>query len=314
MKQRYYRLYILLLGLALLVAGAALAWVIVLNVNSLWLYAVGGGCAVLLFMLWRGASFLPEQIKYFLGCLLSHDTMSRFPLTRDTDLRHMYRDMNRIMQAYGNYQMELETKRLYYDRILRIMTHELRNGITPIISLSEDMLSRDYSPSDSHEAIEVIHEQSSAVKQLLDSYYELTHLPKPNCRQVDVRTMLLPLERLYPGRGISVQCAQGLHLHCDEGQIMQVINNLVKNAVEAQATAVTVIATSPEGSPRICISDNGPGIPSSKLEEIFLPFYTTKPTGCGIGLALSRQIMNLHNGTLTCSSNETGGATFILQF
>ena len=314
MKQRYYRLYILLVGVALLAAGAALAIGFAVGARPLWLIAGGVLCLALLYQLWRGASFMPEQVKYFLGCLLSHDTMSRFPQTRDRGLQHMYRDMNRIMQTYGNYQMELETKRLYYDRILRIMTHELRNGITPIISLSEDMLRRDYSPADSREAVEVIHEQCTSVKRLLDSYYELTHLPKPQYREVEVRQMLLPLERLYPHHDITVQCAQGLRLRCDEGQIRQVINNLVKNAVEASATSVSIIASCPEGQPRICISDNGPGIPSSKLEEIFLPFYSTKPTGCGIGLALSRQIMNLHNGSLLCSSNETGGASFILQF
>ncbi len=325
-KQKHYHLYMLIVGLMLIASGGLLmlAWL-----QGWSVLAIGGSvvlCLVSLYIMWQGASFLPDQVKYFLGCLRSKDTMSRFPDTRDGELRKMYEDMNLIMQKYGQSQMELETKRMYYDRILRIMTHELRNSITPIISLSEDMLQREYAPEDSHEAIEVIHEQCSSIKTFLESYYELTHLPKPEIKEVDAKSLLQHVERLYPDQGISIECVQGLKLQCDEGQIKQLLINLVKNALEAMGNdgmiklksdnmpAVMITASAPEGRPRITVSDRGPGIPADKREEIFLPFYTSKTGGSGIGLALSRQIMNLHKGSLTCSSNESGGAMFILQF
>lgn len=326
MKQHHYHLYMLGLALLLLASGALLSYGWVSGWNTLALVGCGAVCVVLLVVLWQGASFLPDQVKYFLGCLLNKETMSRFPQTHDAELRRMYEDMNRIMAAYGQSQMELETKRMYYDRILRIMTHELRNSVTPIISISEDMLRRDYSPEDTHEAVEVIHEQCSSIKQFLDSYYELTHLPKPQMREVEARSLLQHVERLYADVDISVQCTQGLRLLCDETQVKQILINLVKNAIEAigpdrlatlkeeNLPAITITASAPEGTPRITVSDRGPGIPSSKREEIFLPFYTSKSTGSGIGLALSRQIMNLHKGSLSCSTNEQGGASFILQF
>ena len=325
-KQKHYHLYMLLIGLMLIASGGLLmlAW------QCGWSGLAVGCCVVLclviLYIMWQGASFLPDQVKYFLGCLRSKDTMSRFPDTRDEELKKMYEDMNLIMQKYGHSQMELETKRMYYDRILRIMTHELRNSITPIISLSEDMLQREYAPEDSREAIEVINEQCTSIKTFLDSYYELTHLPKPEIKEVDAKSLLQHVERLYPDQGISIKCAQGLTLQCDENQIKQLLINLVKNAIEAMGSekvkevkserfpAVMITASAPEGRPRITVSDRGPGIPADKREEIFLPFYTTKTGGSGIGLALSRQIMNLHKGSLTCSSNESGGAMFILQF
>jgi len=325
-KQRHYHLYMLFVGLMLIASGGLLmlAW------QRGWGGLAVGGCVVIglyvLYLLWQGASFLPDQVKYFLGCLRSKDAMSRFPDTRDEDIKQMYADMNLIMQKYGQSQMELETKRMYYDRILRIMTHELRNSITPIISLSEDMLQRSYSPDDSREAIEVINEQCTSIKAFLDNYYELTHLPKPEIKEVDAKTLLQHVERLYSDQGISIECAQGLKLQCDEGQIKQLLINLVKNALEAigndkmkelkneRIPAVMITASAPEGKPRITVSDRGPGVPVDKREEIFLPFYTSKTGGSGIGLALSRQIMNLHKGSLTCSSNESGGAVFILQF
>lgn len=326
MKQRHYHLYMLLVSLMLIASGGLL----VLACLNGWGFLAVCGCSFvcfsLLYVMWRGASFLPDQVKYFLGCLRSKDTMSRFPETHDDDLKGMYEDMNLVMQKYGQSQMELETKRMYYDRILRIMTHELRNSITPIISLSEDMLQREYSPEDGREAIEVINDQCSSIKVFLDSYYELTHLPKPELKAVSAKMLLQHIERLYPDQRISIECAQGLMLLCDENQIKQLMINLVKNALEAMGSdkvqelnkenepAVVIKASAPEGMPRITVSDCGPGIPVDKREEIFLPFYTSKMGGSGIGLALSRQIMNLHKGTLTCSSNETGGATFILQF
>lgn len=326
LKQKHYHFYMLLVALMLIASGGllVLAW------WDGWGGLALGGCIVFCLcvvgILWQGASFLPDQVKYFLGCLRSKDTMSRFPETRDPELKQMYDDMNLIIQKYGQSQMELETKRMYYDRILRIMTHELRNSITPIISLSEDMLQRTYSPEDSREAVEVINEQCTSIKTFLDSYYELTHLPKPELKDVDARSLLQHIERLYPDQNIHIQCAQGLTLRCDENQLKQILINLVKNAMEAMGEekmqalkddgvpAIEITASAPEGNPRITVSDRGPGIPVDKREEIFLPFYTSKAGGSGIGLALSRQIMNLHKGSLTCSGGEIGGAVFILQF
>lgn len=326
LKQRHYHFYMLLVGLMLIASGSLLmlAW------QRGWGGLAMGGCAVvclcLLYIMWQGASFLPDQVKYFLGCLRSKDTMSRFPDTRDEYLKQMYEDMNLIIQKYGQSQMELETKRMYYDRILRIMTHELRNSITPIISLSEDMKQREYSRDDNREAIEVINEQCTSIKTFLDGYYKLTNLPKPEMKETDAKPLLQHIERLYPDQGICIECAQELKLLCDEGQIKQLLINLVKNAIEAVGTekmkdlkkegipSVMITASAPDGKPRISVSDKGPGIPADKREDIFLPFYTSKAGGSGIGLALSRQIMNLHKGSLTCSGNESGGAVFILQF
>lgn len=325
-KQRHFHIYMLLVGLMLIASGCLLmlAW------QCGWSGLAVGGCAILclylLYIMWQGASFLPDQVKYFLGCLRSKDTMSRFPDTRDEYLKQMYEDMNLIIQKYGQSQMELETKRMYYDRILRIMTHELRNSITPIISLSEDMKQREYSRDDNREAIEVINEQCTSIKTFLDGYYKLTNLPKPEMKETDAKPLLQHIERLYPDQGICIECAQELKLLCDEGQIKQLLINLVKNAIEAVGTekmkdlkkegipSVMITASAPDGKPRISVSDKGPGIPADKREDIFLPFYTSKAGGSGIGLALSRQIMNLHKGSLTCSGNESGGAVFILQF
>ncbi|MDO4214982.1 MAG: HAMP domain-containing sensor histidine kinase [Bacteroidales bacterium] len=314
MIQRHYHLYVLVLSLLLLASGGFLVWAW-LTQARLSVLVLGFLLSLfLLYRLWQASSFLPSQVKIFLSSMLNRDMSSRFPQTGDKELQQMYRDMNYIMQTYSQSVTDLETKNIYYDRILRIMTHELRNSLTPIISVSEDMLTNAYSPEETQEAVEVIHGQCVSIKQFLDSYQELTHLPKPVLASVNVSGMLSHVQQLYPDFPLTIQCAEAMTIQCDESLIRQILVNLVKNAREASATEVVITASAPNGIPRITVADNGMGIPEDKREEIFLPFYTSKETGSGIGLALSRQIMNLHGGTLTCSAHEKTGTLFILEF
>lgn len=314
MIQRHYHLYVLVLSLLLLASGGFLVWAW-LTQARLSVLVLGFLLSLfLLYRLWQASSFLPSQVKIFLSSMLNKDMSSRFPQTGDKELQQMYRDMNYIMQTYSQSVTDLETKNIYYDRILRIMTHELRNSLTPIISVSEDMLTNAYSPEETQEAVEVIHGQCVSIKQFLDSYQELTHLPKPVLASVNVSGMLCHVQQLYPDFPLTIQCAEAMTIQCDESLIRQILVNLVKNAREASATEVVITASAPNGIPRITVADNGMGIPEDKREEIFLPFYTSKETGSGIGLALSRQIMNLHGGTLTCSAHEKTGTLFILEF
>lgn len=314
MIQRHYHLYVLVLSLLLLASGGFLVWAW-LTQARLSVLVLGFLLSLfLLYRLWQASSFLPSQVKIFLSSMLNKDMSSRFPQTGDKELQQMYRDMNYIMQTYSQSVTDLETKNIYYDRILRIMTHELRNSLTPIISVSEDMLTNAYSTEENQEAVEVIHGQCVSIKQFLDSYQELTHLPKPVLASVNVSGMLSHVQQLYPDFPLTIQCAEAMTIQCDESLVRQILVNLVKNAREASATEVVITASAPNGIPRITVADNGMGIPEDKREEIFLPFYTSKETGSGIGLALSRQIMNLHGGTLTCSAHEKTGTLFILEF
>lgn len=314
MIQRHYHFYILILSLLLLASGGFLVWAWLTQARLSVLVLGGLFSLFLLYRLWQASSFLPNQVKLFLSSILNKDMSSRFPQTRDKELQQMYRNMNYIMHTYSQNVTDLETKKIYYDRILRIMTHELRNSLTPIISVSEDMLYNAYSSEETQEAVQVIHGQCMSIKLFLDSYHELTHLRKPILTAVSVPQMLGHVQQLYPDFSLTIQCADAMTLQCDESLIRQILVNLVKNAREASATAVTITATAPNGIPRITVADNGTGIPEELREEIFLPFYTSKESGSGIGLALSRQIMNLHGGTLTCLAHEKKGALFILEF
>ena len=274
----------------------------------------------LLLMVWmaRRIYFIPKQVTFFLKSLMNKNYMMNYPPSGDPKLNEMYEGMNRITQLYRDSLSDLEYKQLYYDRLLRIMTHELRNSITPVISLSSDMLKRpeNYSPEEIHEGMEVIHDQCVSVKAFLDSYRQLAHLPAPVKEEVDVEKLFAQLQKLLAHPSLHFTWGNGMKVTADADQLTLVLTNLIKNAREATEgkpdACIHIVASEADGSPYISVSDNGPGIPDEMVEEVFLPFYTTKQSGTGIGLCLSRQIMRMHGGDLKLNSHYGQGATFMV--
>jgi len=175
-----------------------------------------------------------------------------------------------------------------------------------------------YNSEKLHRGMEVIHGQCVSVKSFLDSYHELTHLPEPQRTVIEMDKFFGAMQELLGDPSVHFQWAEGMTLLADESMLSSVLTNLIRNAREATAgiadACVRVLATNSGGSPYIQVSDNGPGVPDNIREEIFLPFYTTKQEGTGIGLCLSRQIMRLHGGDLKLSVSNGQGATFIVSF
>lgn len=257
--------------------------------------------------------------------IANNDTMLHIPETDDALLGQASHDMNRILASYRRDQNELETRKNYYERILRIMTHELRNTVTPIVSLTDFMIQNPQlqTEEDRLEAIGIINSQAHNVCSFLESYRKLTVLSQPTMADVPAVNIFQQLQTLLsnePGYGrIRFETAGDVVLHADSSLLSLALINIIRNAVQATDGIpdgyVSVLASAPSGNVCITVTNNGPEIPESQLEQIFLPFYSTKKkdSGSGIGLALSRQIMQLHGGTLTCSSHYPF-TTFTLQF
>lgn len=265
----------------------------------------------------------------FVAALENNDRTMRFDSTTDDrELNEISRSMDRIMTLYRGSQMELETRKLYYDRILRIMTHEMRNSITPVIALAADYAGHPekYDSKMLAETMEVIGSQAESIKRFLDAYYNLTHLPEP--RRTDVvasdflnhlRT-LTALEEKRRGFDTAVchfSCPVDMKLHIDSDLMMQALMNLVRNALDAVADTanpnVEIGASISDGESFITVADNGPGLPNSVKSNLFQPFLTTKKGGSGIGLSLSRQIARLHGGDLFVSSHPNRKTIFTLS-
>ena len=266
---------------------------------------------ILLIRLWRLLRFPMGMTHSFLGAMESHDTTMRFPDTADPMLADLTADMNRVLSTYCNDRYEMETLRSYYDRILRVMTHELRNTIAPILSLTDWMMKEDTTPSERDSAIAIIHSQAEDIHSFLNSYHQLTHLPDPVRTPVPVHALIDSLKILLAGEALSDKVTYSIHedftVNADEQLLKMALLNIMRNALQAISDVddgkVSVLATRSATEARIVVSNNGPVIPAAMTEQIFQPFYSTKDKGTGIGLALARQIMQLHGGNLTCESN-----------
>src|SRR5690554_604667 len=212
-------------------------------------------------------------------------------------------------------------------KLIRVLTHEIMNTITPITSISESILKYFKSPhgespatlNEDHirstiKGLEVIREQGGDLMEFVQSYRSLLSLPKPNKSIVSVQKLLEKVNVLMDqeNRDGAVHFTIGadptdLELFIDEKQISQILVNLGKNALQSlkgqENGQIKIIAgINDKGIKYIRITDNGPGVPPDLIDEIFIPFFTTKNTGTGIGLSLSKQIMHLHGGTIKVHS------------
>ncbi len=224
---------------------------------------------------------------------------------------------------------ELDEKELdSWMKLIRVLMHEIMNSITPITSLSESLynfLTKDGRPSlpgevekdtieKTIQGLNVIKEQAGGLMMFVESYRKLMHLPKPDKKSFCVDDLVTRIQILYHSlpNSENVQLTvktdpPDMVLFADQNLISQVLLNLLKNALEAIGnkpdSRIRILAAhAPNHAPEISVIDNGPGIPSEIAEQIFVPFFTTRANGSGIGLSLSRQIMRLHGGTLQVRS------------
>lgn len=222
---------------------------------------------------------------------------------------------NDISEAMEENESESWTK------LIRVLTHEIMNTVTPVASLSETLQTFEASP-EVRSGLETISSSSRGLVRFVDSYRNLTHVAPPKKKAFYVRDMVsgvLELTRETArerGAVVSfVEKSEDVLLYADEGQISQILINLVKNAVQAGAHKVDITAEiDTSESVLVCVSNDGAPISATSREEIFVPFFTTKQEGTGIGLSLSRQIMRLNGGSLRLTKSDQSSTVFTLTF
>ena len=206
------------------------------------------------------------------------------------------------------------------NKLFRVMTHEIMNTVAPIASLSDALLNEE--GVDVKAGLETISASSKDLIRFVESYRSMTQAQPPVRKAVMVdelmdRVLLLNKAKIAEqGATLTYQAnTPDLLIYADEGQIMMVFNNLIKNAVQAGATSIRITADlNSEDQTVIRVANNGKAIPLRQTEEIFIPFYTTKPNGTGIGLSLSKQIMVRHNGNLVLEQSDSSLTVFALLF
>ncbi|MDM8306131.1 sensor histidine kinase [Phocaeicola salanitronis] len=221
---------------------------------------------------------------------------------------------------------ELDAKELdSWIKLTRVLTHEIMNSIAPISSLSETFLKRkDVIDSPIYEGIRAIHETSTGLISFVDSYRKFSALQKPSPEPfylLDLLCQIQELSLIPDNISLTLQIEPSeLMLYADPNLIRQVLINILKNAVQSIGEVkgrihVRAYSASDEHI-FIYISNDGPTIPEAEAEQIFVPFFTTRAGGSGIGLSLSRQIMKLSNGSISLLRAGTNGwnTTFVLEF
>jgi len=214
-----------------------------------------------------------------------------------------------------------EEERQAWQKLLRVLSHEINNSLTPIASLSDTLIrlidsqkrlksgnpaqSNDELFEDLEEGLGVISERAQSLNAFLLRYQEFSCLPKPDKTLFDVATLLRSMLLLFDNYHLSLT-GQPLIIYADENQLQQVFVNLIKNAQQAMSAngkgVIEIDWQQQNGTVEINICDQGTGINNS--DNIFVPFYTTKAEGCGIGLVFSRQILVNHGGNLTLSNRS----------
>jgi len=205
-----------------------------------------------------------------------------------------------------------EEERAAWQRLLRVLGHELNNSLTPIRSMTgtlAKLLAQQPPPPDWREdvggGLAVIGDRAEALTRFMAGYTALARLPPPSKRDFEIGEMVRRAARLEQRLAVSVADAPPLHVNADPDQIEQALINLIKNAADATLPlreGVRARWRAERDVAHIEIEDDGPGLGTT--ENLFTPFYTTKPGGSGIGLVLARQISEAHGGSLTLESRK----------
>ncbi len=242
-------------------------------------------------------------------------------------------DRKNTLVALHDIGPDLDEKEMEaWQNLIRVLTHEIMNSITPIASLAataDGMLKDDSLDAESTEdirtAVSTIQRRSEGLLHFVEAYRDLTRVPAPSFEIVPVAGLFARVEQLM--RPQFAESAVELHtevnppsleLTADPEQVEQILINLLRNAREATAgraeARVDLTAHLAHDKVVVEVADNGPGIVEEALGKVFIPFFTTKPDGSGIGLSLCRQIMRLHRGSISARSEPGVRTVFALRF
>jgi signal transduction histidine kinase len=249
----------------------------------------------------------------------------------DGELNFRFKDSNRFNRTLNRIRTIFEKQRQAHEqdswtKLIRVLTHEIMNTVSPIASLSDAMAKsvdeNGHSELDIKAGLETISDSSRNLIEFVQTYRQLSGVAKPIRKALDLQELMDSIIGL--NREFTASCGatclyrpeeQDLMIYADEGQISQIFINLIKNALQAGAKNIVISARmGKEDDVVVQVANDGEPIPVSAQEQIFIPFYTTKKEGSGIGLSLARQIMRNHNGSIELLHSNEKETAFKLVF
>lgn len=281
----------------------------------IWFYIIIG-VIVVAFVVW----FVAHQRKLRLRAHLmqeairNHDFTFRLPthglLSGERAMQETLNQLGETIRQQVS-QNEVES----WERLTRVLTHEMMNATAPITSISQSLLGRaDVKDTPLENGIQAIYDTSRHLSDFVTSYRKMSELEKPVLRPVDLRSVIDDVSRTYPQLSWEIHVLAGLNVSADVGMLRQVLMNLAKNALEADAKKMVVDVMdhdredlSQHSQVVLYISNDGQPIPAENRQSLFVPFFTTKRTGSGIGLSLSRRMMIQQGGMLDLADSPYSG-------
>ena len=249
----------------------------------------------------------------------------------DGELNFRFKDSNRFNRTLNRIRTIFERQRQAHEqdswtKLIRVLTHEIMNTVSPIASLS-DALSKSmdengHSELDVKAGLDTISDSSKNLIGFVQTYRQLSGVAKPIRKALELRELINSVIGLNSEYAASCGAVctyrpeeDDLMIYADEGQISQIFINLIKNALQAGARHITIGARmGKDDEVVVVVANDGEPIPVSAQEQIFIPFYTTKKEGSGIGLSLARQIMRNHNGSIELVRSDSEQTAFQLVF
>ena len=249
----------------------------------------------------------------------------------DGELNFRFQDKNKFNRTLNRIRTIFEKQRQAHEqdswtKLIRVLTHEIMNTVSPIASLSDAMAKsmdeQGHSELDIKAGLETISDSSNNLIGFVQTYRQLSGVAKPVRKALDLKELMNGIIALNSEFAASCGAvckyrpeADDLMIYADEGQISQIFINLIKNALQAGAKSIVIGARMGlDDEVIVQVANDGEPIPASAQEQIFIPFYTTKKEGSGIGLSISRQIMRNHNGTIELLRSDAGQTVFELRF
>lgn len=250
----------------------------------------------------------------------------------DEEYNFRFKESSKFNKTLNRVKWIVERRRQQYEqeswtKLIRVLTHEIMNTVSPIASLSEALSHSANVPEEEREmdvkaGLETIASSSKDLIRFVESYRELAGVAKPILKALMLDALVNKVLELT-----SEQCAttgvsctyqpktEDILIYADESQISRILINLIKNAIQAGAKHIWITAEIDSNEQtHIHVANNGVPITPESQEQIFIPFFTTKPEGSGIGLSLSRQIMRAHNGTLELTRSNEENTEFTMTF
>ncbi len=276
----------------------------------MWLYIIIGIVCVAVV-----AAFIRHQRKLRIRAHLMQEAIRNRDFTFRLPTQGMFpgeRAMQEALNQLGQTVREQVNRNEVesWERLTRVLTHEMMNATAPITSISQSLLSReDVKGTPLEDGIKAICDTSKHLSDFVVNYRKMSELEEPVLKEVELSKLVEDISRSYPHLQWEIQIPQELKVTADTGMLRQVLMNLTKNAIEANAHKMVLTLSESSANSQVClyVGNDGLPIPAENRQSLFIPFFTTKRSGSGIGLSLSRRMMIQQGGMLELAEQPLQG-------